>query len=206
MALVVFVITFLVAGGILAMVFALARGERASWFKGVSPALRSPLGVIFGLMVVFIAAQVWSDIDRAQAAVDREASAVRTVVLLASSFPGEPEARIRNLIRLHIDEAVSVEWPSMAKQSASLKVVAPALFQALQLVLALEPQSESRIVAQREMVAALENAKDVRRQRIIASRSSVNWIKWSCLFAQAACMLIAIAMVHCDNRVLPASR
>ena len=71
MTLVVFVVTFVVAGGILVMVLALARGERASWFKGVSPAILSPLGVIFGLMVVFIAAQVWSDIDRAQAAVDR---------------------------------------------------------------------------------------------------------------------------------------
>ena len=68
MTLVVFVVTFVVAGGILVMVLALARGERASWFKGVSPAILSPLGVIFGLMVVFIAAQVWSDIDRAQAA------------------------------------------------------------------------------------------------------------------------------------------
>ena len=200
MALVVFVVTFLVASGILAMVLALARGERASWFKGVSPAILSPLGIIFCLMVVFIAAQVWSDIDRAQAAVNREASAIRTVVLLAASFPGEPEARIRNLIRRHIDEAVSAEWPSMAKQSASLKVVAPALSEALRFALALEPQSESRMVAQREMVTALENAMDARRQRIIASRSSVNWIKWSCLSAQAACMLIAIAMVHCDNR------
>jgi hypothetical protein len=89
---------------------------------------------------------------------------------------------------------------SMAKQSASLKVVAPALSEALRFALALEPHSESRMVAQREMVTALENAMDARRQRIIASRSSVNWIKWSCLSAQAACMLIAIAIVHCDNR------
>jgi hypothetical protein len=200
MALVVFAITFLVAGGILAVVLALARGERVSWFKGVSPALLSPLGVIFGLMVVFIAAQVWGDIDRARTAVNREASAIRTVVLLAASFPGEPEVHIRDLLRRHIDEAVSAEWPSMAEQSVSLKVVAPALSEALQFALALEPQSEGRIVAQHEMVNALENAMDARRQRIIASRSSVNWVKWSCLFVQAACMLIAIAMVHCDNR------
>jgi hypothetical protein len=48
--------------------------------------------------------QVWSDIDRAKSAVDREASAIRMVVLLAASFPGEPEAQIRNLLRRHIDE------------------------------------------------------------------------------------------------------
>jgi hypothetical protein len=47
------------------------------------------LGIIFGLFVAFIAAQVWGDSDRANAAVDREASALRSVVILAASFPGE---------------------------------------------------------------------------------------------------------------------
>jgi hypothetical protein len=36
------------------------------------------------------------------------------VVLLAASFPGEPEAQIRNPLRRHIDEAVLAEWPTMA--------------------------------------------------------------------------------------------
>ena len=28
----------------------------------------------------------------------------------------------------------------------------------------------------------------------------MNWVKWTGLLVQAACTLIAIAMVHCDNR------
>jgi hypothetical protein len=49
-------------------------------------------------------------------------------------------------------------------------------------------------------VSALENALDARQQRIIISHSSVNRVKWTCLLAQAVCMLLAIAVVHCDNR------
>jgi hypothetical protein len=45
---------------------------------------------------------------------------------------------------------------------------------------------------------------DARRQRILISGSQVNWIKWSALFLQAACALIAIAMVHSDNRLTSA--
>jgi len=104
-------------------------------FKQVSVGLLSPLGIIFGLMVVFSVGEVWNNIDRAKLAVDREASAIRMVELLAATFPGEPEAQIRNLIRRHIDEAVSAEWPAVAKQSASLRDAAPALSEALQLVL-----------------------------------------------------------------------
>src|SRR5262249_34996264 len=47
----------------------------------------------------------------------------------------------------------------------------------------------------------LETALDARRQRIIISQSQVNLLKWLCLFMQAVCTLVAIAMVHSDNRL-----
>ena len=56
------------------------------------------------------------------------------------------------------------------------------------------------MAAQREMVASLGSALDARRQRIILSRSSIDWVKWSVLLAQAGLTLLAIAMVHSDNR------
>jgi hypothetical protein len=52
-----------------------------------------PLAIIFALLVGFLAAQVWSDYDRANTAVNREASALRGVILLAAAFPGEPDTR-----------------------------------------------------------------------------------------------------------------
>ena len=199
MALVVFALTYLVSWGILVMVMKLAAGERTRMFKGVSPGMLPPLGIIFGLFVAFVASQVWNDIDRAKAAVNREASALSTVVFLAASFPGEPEARLRDLTRRHIQETVTNEWPMMAQHSASLKVTPVSLAEELQLILALTPHSDGQMTAQREIVSALESAIDARRQRIIVSRSSVNWVKWAALLLQAICTLIAIAMVHCDN-------
>jgi len=204
MAVVVFTIVYLATGAIFAIIMLLGRGKWARVFKGASPGLLSPLGTIFGLLVVFTIFQVWGDFDRARLAVDREASALRTVVLLATIFPGEPETQIRNLLRRHVDEAVLAEWPTMAKQSASLKVAPPALAELLRFTLSLTPQSQGQIVAQREIVAALENAMEARRERINLSQSTVNWVKWTCMFAQALCALVAIAMVQSDNRAAAA--
>ena len=67
--------------------------------------------VIFGLMVVFIVAEVWSNIDRAKMAVDREASAIRTVVLLATSFPGEPEHRFATWSAAILTKPFSLSGP-----------------------------------------------------------------------------------------------
>ena len=204
MALVVGVIVYLGAGVIFAVVAGLGRGGRAQVFKNVSIGLLSPLGTIYGLLVVFILAQAWSDMDRAEVAVDREASSLRTLVLLAGAFPGEPEEQIRVLVRHQIDEAVQVEWPAMEKQGASLKVAPSPLADTLQAVLALTPKTEGQITAQREMVSALENALDARRHRIILSGPSVNSIKWVCLITQSVCVFVVIAMAHNDNRVTAA--
>jgi hypothetical protein len=200
MALVVSTLTYFTAWAIFAVVTHLAVGERARVLKGVSPGMLPPLGIIFGLLVAFVASQVWNDIDHAKAAVNREASELSTVVFLAASFPGEPETRLRELTRRHIHDAVTYEWPMMAQQSASLAVTPVALAEELQVILAVAPRSQGQITAQREIVTALEGAIEARRQRIIVSRSSVNWVKWTALLLQAICTLAAIAMIHIDNR------
>jgi len=204
MAVVIFLLTVVVTAGLYGLVMGLARGERLRVFKAMSPGMLPPLGIIFGLFVAFLASQVWRDLDEAQAAVTREASALRAVVLLIGSFPGEPEAQMRQLIRRQIEEAAADEWPAMARHSATLKMIPVPLAEALQLALSLRPGSEGQAIAQREIVSALQAALDARRHRIIVSESTVNWVKWCSVLLQAVFALVAIAMVHSDNRIAAA--
>ena len=179
---------------------ALALGERGRAFKSVSPGMLPPLAIIFALLVGFLAAQVWSDYDRANTAVNREASALRGVILLAAAFPGEPDTRLRDLVRRHIQDAVTQEWPAMARHSATLTLAPPRLSEALQFTLSLSPHGDGQVAAQREMVASLMTALDARRQRIVLSESSINWVKWTVLLVQAALTLLVVGLVHSDNR------
>jgi multisubunit Na+/H+ antiporter MnhB subunit len=204
MALLVFGLTALVTAAIYVVVMVLSVGERARSFKAVSPGLLPPLGILFALFVAFTATQVWTDNDKANSVVDREASAIRTVVILSAAFPGEPETRLRNLIRSYVADAIAQEWPMMAHRTATLQVIPYSLAEALQLTLTLTPSSQGQQTAQREITTSLENALDARRQRIIISQSEVNWVKWLCLGLQAVCALLAIAMVHSDNRLATA--
>ena len=168
---------YALTAGIYVVVTKLAVGDRARAFKAISPGILPPLALVVALLVGFLAAQVWNDADRATAAVNREASALRAVVLLAAGFPGEPEARLRLLVRDHIEDTVAREWPAMARHDATLAIAPARLAEALRLALALTPGSEGQSAAQREMIAALQGALDARRQRIILSRSSINWVK-----------------------------
>jgi Protein of unknown function (DUF4239) len=201
MAFLVFAVMYLVAGIICWLVLALAVGERARAFKSVSGGLLPPLGIIFGLLVSFVAVQVWADNERASAAVNREASSLRAVVLLAASFPGESEARLRALIHRQIEDAVTQEWPAMKRRGATLTMIPTPLAEALD---ARRPHGDGQVTAQREIVNSLQAALDARRQRILISQSSLNWVKSAGILVQAICTLFAIAMVHSDNRLTAA--
>ena len=205
LAVLVFAVTTLITAGIYLAVIALAADERRrAAFKGVSPGMLPPLGLVFGLLVGFLAVQAWDDHASAQAAVNREASALRGAVLLSERFPGRTEERTRILVRRHIDRAVTEEWPAMAEHRATLTLVPPELDSALQLALGQTPSGEGGAIAQRELVESLQDAMDARRQRVLVSESRVNWVKWSALILLAALTLIAIAFVHCDNRLTAA--
>jgi hypothetical protein len=201
MAILVFGVTYLVTAGIYAVITVLAVGERARSFKAVAPGLLGPLGVIFGLFMVFTAAQVWTDNEKARAEIDREASALRSAAILGTSFPGEFQVQLLELIRRYIADVAAQEWPLMAQGTANLRAIPGALAEALQATLALNPSHEGQKTAQRDIATALQTALDARRQRIIISESQVNLLKWVCLFTQAVCALVVIAMVHSDNRL-----
>ena len=203
MAVVVFVATGLVTSAIYAVVMALATGERARAFKAMSPVMLTPLAVVFGLIVAFLAAQVWSDVERANSAVAREANALRKVTILAAYLPEEQGTRIRALVRDHIQRAVNEEWPAMAGRRADVSLISPTA-EGIKLALSMVPKNEAQAIAQRELVSALESALEARRNRIIISESTINWVKSTVINVLAALLLVVIAIVHSDNRVTAA--
>jgi hypothetical protein len=201
LATLIFGLSYLATALIYCGVAILGRHERARSLKAVSPGMLSPLGVLFGLFVAFTAVQVWNDNDRASEAVDREASSLKSVLVLAETLPEEPQQRLHDLIAKHIEEAVTHEWPMMSRRDATLTMTPQHLAEALQLILAADPRTPGQTTAQREMALALDSALDARRQRILVSRMEVSLLKWSCLFVQAFCLLFAIGLMHCDDRL-----
>jgi hypothetical protein len=201
MAVVVFALTYLMTITIYAIVAVIATNRRVPSLKAISPGLLSPLGVTFGLFVVFTAIQVWNDYDRAVAAVNREASSLKSVIVLAGSFPGGPRERLLSFVASHIQETARQEWPMMAHRNVTLNMTPPDLAQGLELILALNPSTPGQTIAQRQIAEALENALDARRQRILISQAEVSFFKWMCILVQAACVLFAIGLLHCDNRL-----
>jgi hypothetical protein len=198
--LVVCAATALVTVAIYVIVTRLAAAGQRDTLAAVSPGLLPPMALVFGLLIGFLAAEVWSNSSNAQQAVDNEASALRSVDLLDQDFPAADQRRLDLLIRSYIEQAVTHEWPAMAHQNATLVAAPPQMALALQVALALPADNPGRVVAQREIVTSLEAALDARRHRILISESAVNSAKWAGVIALGILTLIAIACVHSANR------
>ena len=196
MAVVIFATTYLVAAAVFWCATRLWTDKRSHL---PDRGMLSPLGVVFGLLVVFTVAQVGGHLEQASNSVTSEASALREVVLLTDSLPQEEAAKLRALISRHIKTAVTEEWPAMAEGRASLAMQPVALSEALRETLDFPSSSETQRMAQGEIVRGLEKALEARRQRIVISQSAVNWVKWFGLVVTGLCVLVGIALVHVDN-------
>ena len=80
----------------------LSRRAVAQELRAVAPVTLTPLGVILGLLLAFLASRVWTNLDRAGEYVGREAGALRETVLLADLLPQEVTTTVRQAIRRHL--------------------------------------------------------------------------------------------------------
>jgi hypothetical protein len=190
--------------GLAALVFVVAvivsRSRMAADFKATTPTMLTPLGVVASLLVVFLASRVWSNLDHADADVATESSAIREVVLLADTFPGDLRGTVRKSIRQYLQFLEEEEWPAMAEGGASLRQTPPGISDAMAAVLAFVPTEPGQRIAQERVVGAIEQALFARSQRILLSQALVAPIEWGAIAVITALLLMTIAMVHIDRR------
>ena len=103
---------------VLVVLFLVRRRGHDAALGPLSPGLMAPLGLIFGLLVGFLVADVWADRAGAASAVSQEASALRDIDLLAGAFPAA-QPQVRQLLRDQIDDYVTIEWPEMSAGEAT---------------------------------------------------------------------------------------
>ena len=200
-ALVVFSVCYFLTATIFFVVAMLSRRAVARDLKAVVPVTLTPLGVILGLLIVFLASRVWSNLDRAEEYVGQEAGALREAVLLAETLPQEVRASVREAIKRHLHFIETEEWPAMARRQASLQSVAVGLAEALNAVLSFAPTQANQQLAQQRAVVAIEKALEARRNRVRLSQAEIAPIQWAAIGMLAVLILLTIAMIHVESRL-----
>jgi hypothetical protein len=84
-ALLVFGVCYMLTASIACLAVILSRRAVAKELKAIAPVL-TPLCVVLGLLIGFLAARVWTNLDRANQYVGQEAGALRDTILPAMPY------------------------------------------------------------------------------------------------------------------------
>jgi hypothetical protein len=168
----------------------------AEQLNATSPVMLTPLAVLAGLLIAFLASRVWSNVDRANAYLAQEASAIRQTVLFADTLPKETRTAVRTALKEYLRFIETDDWPAMAQGRANLRRIPPGLTDAMQALLSFVPLAPGQQVAQERAVIAVEQALETRRHRIVLSQATIAPIQWLVIFLLDLLILVTIAFVH----------
>jgi hypothetical protein len=159
-ALLVFALCYVLAAIVFFAVRTISQRPIAEQLSGTTPVMLTPLAIITGLLIAFLASRVWSNVDRAHAYIAQEASAIRQAALLAETLPEGTRTAVRAALKQYLRFIETDDWPAMAQGRANLRRIPPGLTDAMTALLSFVPAGAVQQVTQERAVIAVEQAID----------------------------------------------
>jgi hypothetical protein len=198
-ALVVFGLSYLGAAVIFVLVTIAARQSWGREFKHIPAAALMPLAVLLAVLLGFLASRVWANQERANGYIGQEASALHEVLLVTPAFPTEMRTRLHAAVEAHIKAIETEEWPAMATGEPIMGRSPAVLTEAAVMVLEFNPTRAGEQLAQQRALAAIEEATEARRNRIMMSSVLIEGVQWGVIILLMALIMATIAMTNLDN-------
>jgi hypothetical protein len=195
---------YALAAAIFAAAVLVARRRIAADLKATSPVMLTPLSVFAALVITFLAARVWSNVDHANSYVTQEANAIREAIFPADALPGSLRDAVRGGFGEYLRYVEAEEWPAMTAGHATLRTSPPGIENMLTALLSFVPGKPTEQFAQESAVVAVKHALEARQNRIMLSGVVISPVQWAVILTLDVLVLLTIAMVHIDRRVTAA--
>jgi hypothetical protein len=203
-ALIVFAFCYLLAAFLFLALALLARTSVAGALHVTTPAMLTPLGVILGLVIAFLAARVWANVDHAHGYVAEEASGLRQAILMSAVLPSDTRDAVRREFENYLRFVDEVDWPAMLRGQEEIRLTPSGLPDALTTLLSFVPLQPGQQLAQSRAVAGIEQVLQARRNRILLSEAAISPTQWIVIIVLDSLLLITIGTVHGGRQITAA--
>jgi Protein of unknown function (DUF4239) len=140
------------------------------------------IGVVYAVLLAFVAIGLWERFERAQARAYEEAGALSTVYRDSESFP--PGGQLRSGLRGYVDSVIHSEWPRM--RSGEPLPIADSLLEQIDRQVRSLPVTSARLQdIHQQMLAAIDTALADRDARLTVDSRGINGLMWFVLIAGA---------------------
>jgi hypothetical protein len=177
----------------------LNKSVAANWFKAseeVVPTYLALPAIMFALFISALATDIWQKHYDARQALINEASAVRSIILLAPSL-GEDGRGLIQSAEKYINGVIDREWQSMSTKDHANRENAQPELEALDSTIT-KIGSDSRLMQYQalRLSHALETLRVSRQQRLSLAHDAISASKWASSMALAIITLMTIGVVH----------
>ncbi len=143
------------------------------------------VGVIYAVLLAFIAIAVWEAFDKAESTVVQEANSVSDLYRSARGYPEALQRRIRDGMGEYVRVVIEGEWKPQSHGTVSERA-----WNSLEAVhkemLDFEPRTPKEQVVHAEGLKLMDNVLDARRQRLYLGESGLQPVVWAVLLVGSA--------------------
>lgn len=155
--------------------------KRCKDHNDVAGFIFATLGVIYAVILAFTVIVTWEQFDKADDITGREANCIASLYQDSRSLPDEFRAKIRGELTDYVSAIIHDEWETMQKGQRSPKV------DELQAKLVesyngFDPKNEKQKIFFEESIRKLNDANELRRQRLVYAATGIHTILYMVLF------------------------
>ena len=153
-----------------------------------------------GIVIAFVASDIWQQDAKGRTAVEQEAIAVADTLRIVKFLPADLREQVTGVLDGYIREVIEHEWPLMGDGRASQ--IPEDQLETLMVISVRIEAGTDQIVLQRAAEALRRYTTDIenaRNQRLLASHGRVlptKWVAVLVLLFVAACVLSELHMSH----------
>jgi len=158
----------------------------------------STFGVIYAVLLAFTVVITWENFDRSKQNVDKEANCLSDLYIDSEIFPEEFGSQARKLFSEYAEVVVNQEWKLLTRGESS-----PQVDKVLKKIWALYSRYSIRNLTEdsffKESVRKMNELSELRRNRIMDSRSGIQPILWFVLLIGGVITIVFTYLFGTEN-------
>jgi hypothetical protein len=149
----------------------------------------SAIGVVFALILAFVAVATWQNYNKVTDGVQKEANSLHSVYRNLGAYPEPFRSEMQELIRQYVQRVIKDEWPKQA-QALQDDTVHKLITRINAEILSFYPRDNREMVLHQEALTLVSAYRGLRHDRIIGGRPNITPSMWITLVGGTILYLI----------------
>ena len=174
--------------------------HRSRLHNDIAGFIFSTMGVMYAVLVAFMVIVSWQSFDKTSVNLEKEANYYADLYRDSAALSADAQTKIRAALTAYISSSVDDEWPLLAKGGSSEKTN-KLFLKVWDVYTGYSPKTEMQKVFFSESVQKLNDASELRRERILDARTGLHPVLWFILILSGALTVLFTFFFGTENRI-----